>query len=389
MQQFTNEQIERARARLDVIAGDVVLQRASKGELKGLCPFHGEKTPSFYVIPAKRIYHCFGCGAHGTAIDYLMNMRGLEFLDAVRELLDMPAPPPRRESTTAVDPGPERDREDDQAKISQILAGCMPITGTTAAYLYLWSRGLPTRQPGLLAHPALLYTEEADGPGDEQPPWRRWQSRTRRAGEPPKWFRSAELPAIVAPLQSSSGEITALHQIFVSDRFDPSQAKDSRAQQLKARKKTIGTMGDGAIRLKPAASSFGLAEGVETGAAVSKLFRRPVWVACGTARFGFPAHFRERTQAGQRPRLWIPPERPPADVDAVWVKARPPSIWIPDEVESLYVFGDDGEAGRACATYAAGFWRQQGLNAEAIFPDTGFGDFNDQLLDELARGRVR
>ncbi len=50
------------------------------------CPFHGEKTPSFTVSPTKQFYHCFGCGAHGTAISFLMEHAGMGFVEAVKEL---------------------------------------------------------------------------------------------------------------------------------------------------------------------------------------------------------------------------------------------------------------------------------------------------------------
>jgi len=55
-------------------------------EFQACCPFHDEKTPSFTVSPQKQFYHCFGCGAHGSAIGFLMNYEGLEFVDAVEEL---------------------------------------------------------------------------------------------------------------------------------------------------------------------------------------------------------------------------------------------------------------------------------------------------------------
>src|SRR4051812_49935383 len=52
----------------------------------GLCPFHNEKSPSFTVSPTKQFYHCFGCGAHGTAIGFLMEHVGASFPEAVNEL---------------------------------------------------------------------------------------------------------------------------------------------------------------------------------------------------------------------------------------------------------------------------------------------------------------
>src|SRR5438445_2099764 len=52
----------------------------------GLCPFHNEKSPSFTVSPTKQFYHCFGCGAHGTAIGFLIEYAGNSFPDAVEQL---------------------------------------------------------------------------------------------------------------------------------------------------------------------------------------------------------------------------------------------------------------------------------------------------------------
>src|SRR4051794_3184937 len=82
-----------------VIAPAVKLLRAGR-EWKACCPFHNEKTPSFTVNDDKGFYHCFGCGAHGDAIRFLTDNRGMQFMDAVKELaakasLDVPAPDPQ------------------------------------------------------------------------------------------------------------------------------------------------------------------------------------------------------------------------------------------------------------------------------------------------------
>lgn len=69
----------------DVVGRYVQLKKAGQN-LLGLCPFHGEKTPSFTVSPAKQFFHCFGCGAHGSAIGFLMEHRGLGYVEAIREL---------------------------------------------------------------------------------------------------------------------------------------------------------------------------------------------------------------------------------------------------------------------------------------------------------------
>jgi DNA primase len=90
----------RARTTLSALIGRTVkLQKAGR-EWKAPCPFHNEKTPSFYVNDDKAFYHCFGCGVHGDAIRWLTDGRGLPFMDAVKELADaagmaVPAPDPR------------------------------------------------------------------------------------------------------------------------------------------------------------------------------------------------------------------------------------------------------------------------------------------------------
>ncbi len=70
---------------VEVIGTRVPLKRQGR-EYSARCPFHDERSPSFTVSPIKQFYHCFGCGAHGTAISFLMNYDRLEFLDAVDEL---------------------------------------------------------------------------------------------------------------------------------------------------------------------------------------------------------------------------------------------------------------------------------------------------------------
>jgi len=70
---------------VEIIERRVPLKRTGR-EFQARCPFHEEKTASFTVSPQKQFYHCFGCGAHGSAIGFLMNYEGLEFVDAVEEL---------------------------------------------------------------------------------------------------------------------------------------------------------------------------------------------------------------------------------------------------------------------------------------------------------------
>lgn len=83
-QSFIDDLVSRADI-VEVIAAHVPLKKAGR-EYKACCPFHEEKTPSFTVSAEKQFYHCFGCGAHGTVIGFLMNYRHLDFVEAVESL---------------------------------------------------------------------------------------------------------------------------------------------------------------------------------------------------------------------------------------------------------------------------------------------------------------
>ena len=83
-EQFIQELLNRVDV-VDVIDKSVPLKRAG-ANYSACCPFHNEKSPSFTVSPTKQFYHCFGCGAHGTAIGFLMEYAGLSFVEAINDL---------------------------------------------------------------------------------------------------------------------------------------------------------------------------------------------------------------------------------------------------------------------------------------------------------------
>src|SRR5579875_833619 len=92
-----------------LVARRVKLERRGR-EFAGLCPFHNEKTPSFYVVDDKNFFHCFGCGAHGDVIGFVMRADHLDFVEAVEKLAAGGSPGPQayrrgaRASPTAKDP---------------------------------------------------------------------------------------------------------------------------------------------------------------------------------------------------------------------------------------------------------------------------------------------
>jgi DNA primase len=80
--------IESIRDRVDIaeLVGQTVTLKRAGTSLKGLCPFHQEKTPSFNVVPHKGIFHCFGCGEGGDIFKFVMKTRGVDFIEAVKDL---------------------------------------------------------------------------------------------------------------------------------------------------------------------------------------------------------------------------------------------------------------------------------------------------------------
>jgi DNA primase len=105
---ISDEKLQELRDRVDLVA--VVQRRVSLKksgrDWKGLCPFHGEKTSSFYVVPDKKLFHCFGCGISGDAIKFVMQMEGRSFREAVEQLaaeagVDLTPPDPEEARRSA------------------------------------------------------------------------------------------------------------------------------------------------------------------------------------------------------------------------------------------------------------------------------------------------
>ena len=87
---INQDSIEALKARLDVVdvVGSYVELKKAGGNYKSPCPFHDEKSPSFVVSPQKQIYHCFGCGAGGDAVKFVMEYEKLNYPEALEKLAD-------------------------------------------------------------------------------------------------------------------------------------------------------------------------------------------------------------------------------------------------------------------------------------------------------------
>jgi DNA primase len=138
-QSFIDELTARADI-VELIGSRVELKKAGR-EYRACCPFHNEKTPSFWVSPQKQFYHCFGCGAHGTALGFLMEYDKLSFPEAIEELagrlgLDVP----REASSTPDNSGSTQPLYDLNLKVAKYFASVLP--GDARAREYARKRGL-------------------------------------------------------------------------------------------------------------------------------------------------------------------------------------------------------------------------------------------------------
>ena len=138
---FIDDLIARADI-VEVVGRRVTLTKAGR-DYKAPCPFHDEKTPSFTVSAQKGFYHCFGCGAHGTAIGFLMNYENLGFVDAVEALAEMLGMEVPKEAQAAR-------RDEAGVNLFKLLAEAdriyrAALKGSSRAIDYLKNRGIEGR----------------------------------------------------------------------------------------------------------------------------------------------------------------------------------------------------------------------------------------------------
>ncbi|HET9642774.1 MAG TPA: DNA primase [Burkholderiaceae bacterium] len=131
---------------VDVVGRHVELKKAGINH-KGLCPFHGEKTPSFIVSPSRQTYHCFGCGAHGDALRFLTEHTGIGFVDAVHDLAQNVGLQVPRDEASEEERARTAELRARQATLTDVLARAAQhyqgqLRASPAAIDYLKGRGL-------------------------------------------------------------------------------------------------------------------------------------------------------------------------------------------------------------------------------------------------------
>ena len=184
---------------VEVVGRHVELKKAGINH-KGLCPFHGEKSPSFIVSPSRQTYHCFGCGAHGDAIRFLTEHHGMGFMDAVRDLAQQVGLAVPESTASPEDKARAEAERAQRATLSEVLEKASDhyrgaLKATPRAVAYLKKRGLtgqvaarfglgyapegwrtlagvfPRYDDPLLAESGLVISSsggEADGGGEEK-----------------------------------------------------------------------------------------------------------------------------------------------------------------------------------------------------------------------------
>ncbi|MDB5965141.1 MAG: primase, partial [Polaromonas sp.] len=141
--------IQELLARADVvdIVGRYVQLKKGGANFMGLCPFHGEKSPSFSVSPAKQFYHCFGCGKNGNAISFLMDHAGMTFVEAVKDLAQQYGLQVPEDDVSPQDRARAAQMREQQATLTSVLekagiAYIKHLRGSDKAISYFKGRGL-------------------------------------------------------------------------------------------------------------------------------------------------------------------------------------------------------------------------------------------------------
>lgn len=226
---------------LPSIVGKTVKLRRSGAEWVGLCPFHSEKSGSFTIFDGGERFHCFGCGASGDVIDFVRQLHGLSFREAVAMITGACSPvatvrpkPPKPTNPVACTTNYAR----------SIWQSSGSIAGTPAA-AYLRARGIHCRLPESLGFARLRY------PGG-----------------------TALLPCLVALVVGPDNKIAGIQRTFV--REDGSGKADVPTAKL-----SLGRLSGGAIRLAPVAAHLVITGGLEDGLSLQQEMGQAVWAVTG------------------------------------------------------------------------------------------------------------
>lgn len=353
----------------DVVSRTEKLEKKGD-EYKGLCPFHSERTPSFAV--KAEFYHCFGCGAHGDAIDFVQHRHGMDFRQAVEALADeYGIERPRRpvfakpvKLATAKLAQPRATPADQLKKIRAVYEQALPWQGTPVeTYLRRRIPAFDEINPAFLTSlrfASLTYYHKSQSA-------ERYEALRRN------------VPVMIAALCDRHGDIQGCHLTYL----EPTGATklkledpDAPGKMLPA-KKMRGVAWGSAIRLGTGGRTYGIAEGIENGLTFMSAFPDiPVWVAGSVDNM-----------AGKGVGKGLPhpfPKREGMLLPSVYPDHAHPGIEIPLDTKRLFLICDsdagDQLVNAALMERAINRWRQLGIDVRAIMPPAG-KDLNDVALE--------
>lgn len=369
---FTPAFIDEVRSRTNLadLACKATKLDKQKDEYVGLCPFHTETTPSFTVVPDKGFYHCFGCGAHGSAFDFVMETEGLNFVQTVAALaldagLDIPGevePVQRKKLKPVVchEKSVEenaKSRDEKRKKAYKRWCQGVSLEGSIAEIYLHEARGIPLETirsvQSLKCAPNVGYWVKEGN--DFECIW--------------------EGPALLAAMQWPDGKFAALHTTYLLHDGSGKLALFQPSGKKYPAKKMSGTPTGAAIRLSEPGPHMYLGEGIETTLSVMAAMEKPGWCAysldnlCGSGMGKGKVDPRDE-------RRKLPSEIP--DMSR-------PGMLLPPVCEKATYLGDgdtkDMHMLHAKLKRASRRMMQMGLEADYVVSPPGM-DFND-----LIRGR--
>ncbi len=361
-----------ARTDLAVRAGRYTNLKRKGREWSGLCPFHREKTPSFTVVPSKGFYHCFGCGAHGNAVDLLVGLEGMNFKDALAELaaeagVEFPGADPgrvkrKRAPVAVAEAAPADDalaRKKNRERAFRLWREGGPLDGSPAEAYLVEARAIPLKF--VRGNPVLRAAARVDY----------WAVIAGRLS------KIHTGPALLAAMQYADGKFAAVHITYL--RPDGSGKLELYEAPGKKRpaKKVRGAPGGAAIRLSPPAARMAAGEGIETVLSVAPQ-GLPGWAAYSLDNLaGAGLGTGERDPRDKRKRL-------PSTVPDM----GRPGMQMPPECRHVTYLGDgdtkDPLMLEAKLKRAAARALQTGIHADYAITPAGT-DFNDLLRRDAAK----
>jgi len=226
---------------LSSLAGKSLQLKRAGREWKGCCPFHADRTPSFTIYADDSRFMCFGCGAEGDVLDFVMRLHRVRLPEAM-EMLSSGGEWAPAANRSAPPQTPEGNRSEEAWAIWNSAS---PATGTVVD-AYLRSRGITIPLPS-----SIRFAQLPLG-------------------------RRAPLPTLVAAVSTVDGQVKGIQRTFLS--ADPVGKARLPGGKVKF---SLGRVLGGAIRLGPAARSLVVTEGLEDGLTLMQGLGRSVWVAAG------------------------------------------------------------------------------------------------------------